>query len=414
MALTLIKEPLIIQPINNPIPIVISSDAASDIGFRYYLTLSISGTSNSTVSLFIYPDTTNSNYMIYDAAMILSDFIGSDKFWNITDIATSVDDILDFTYSVTEYLLSVSGETITGGTFKAFRGVKQYGDFWNSEDYMMTKYNQKFLSNWSGNRSYRIDEYGTIKCFYGDFDSSDNRSRWDAVKIVTSDGGTFYIGRFGGHLYYLPKIYTIPTGPKQLNIGGLGSEYYIKTGATYEIYTGNIITSNTTSYTMTLIQSGNTTSYKSETLTFDVDTKCYKYDGVQFLWLGELGTYETYTFRAKDIKTYNIERDESRKNYYRIIGSNYTYFVGDRGRSIVNLKTTEEHRVFSGWIDTEVSENLMELYSSPEVYIIRNSNIYPIIITTKEIEEKTKLNNEGKIFFHTIGYTNAYEKLSNI
>jgi len=410
MSLSIIQNPLILSPCNNPIPIVVSSTTSSDIGFRYYVTLNITGTTTSSVSLFIYPDTTNSNYMIYDAAMILSDFIGSTNNWNCSGITTASEDILDFTYSVTEYTLAVSGETITGGTFKTFRGVKQYGDFWDSEDYMMNKYNQKFLSNWEGNRSYKIDEYGTINCFYGDFDVN-NKSTWDAAKIVTSDGGTFYIKTTPD--YSSPKIFTLPTGPKLLNVGGLASLYFTKTGTTYDSYTGNIISSTTTSYTITLIQTGNTTSYKSETLTIDVDTTCYKHDGVQFLWLGELGTYETYTFRAKDIKSFNIERSESRKNYWGF-DSTYHYSIGNRGRRIVNLKATEEHQVYSGWIDTTTSQNLMELYLSPEVFIIRNGNIYPIIITNKEIEEKTKLNNEGKIFFHTIVFMMAYEKMSNL
>jgi hypothetical protein len=397
MALTIIQNPLILQPCNNPIPIVVSSDDASNIGFRYYLTLNITGTSNSTVSLFIYPDTTNSNYMVYDAAMILSDFIGSTNNWKCSGITISTEDTISFRYTVTEYTLAVSGETYSSDLFYAFRGVKQYGDFWNYNNYICgssSNDTNKFLTNWDGNKEFKLSEYGTINTFYGIFSGSTCESNWDKCYITAYNltGETKSITLVPTGLTSIGVV-TLPLGPVNINSGST-----------------NFIDSFTSYYTLRLDYSN---TIASKTLRVDIDNTPYKFDGVQFLWLGELGTYETYTFRAKDIKNYSIERNESRKNYWGF-NSTYHYSIGDRGRSIVNLKATEEHTVYSGWIDTITSQNLMELYLSPEVFIIKNGNIYPIIITNKDIEEKTKLNNEGKIFFHIISYTNAYEKMSNL
>lgn len=426
MALTLVQAPEIISPVNNPIPIVYSSSNASNVGLRYLLTIIVFDVFPNDIGqtqLWIYPDSNHSDYMIYNVSMLLADYIGTDNYWN-SGLTIHNEDMIEFIYGITEYIGDTAVDQLTDNNiYKVFRGVKQYGDFWRLSDYLMTKNPVgEFLTNWKTDRHFRETDYATLKAFHGTVDIS-HTSYWSRALITTyEDDGTsvqysiYPSGNPNKAYTGTTSIYTLPFGPKNLNYIGLHSdnyELYIYTGGTYHSFNGTPISSDVDYYSIVLQESGTSWDNTSETLYAYVDRNSSKFDGVQFLWLGDLGNYETFTFIAKDVKTYNIEKVESRKNYWDF-NITYTYKIGDRGRRLVSVKTQEEHSVYTGWISSEISENLMELYRSPEVFIIQNDNIYPIIIMDKAIEEKTKLNNNNQMFFHTITFEMGYEKLSNI
>jgi hypothetical protein len=113
-----------------------------------------------------------------------------------------------------------------------------------------------------------------------------------------------------------------------------------------------------------------------------------------------------------DLKSFKTARNEVKSNHYSIKSNQYTYSIGDRGRTNINVSTTESHSAISGWIGDVESQDIMELISSPEVYIKKGGEIYPIIIKNTGYDLKTIRND--KLFNYTIKFEMAYEKLSNI
>jgi len=412
MSLSKIQEPLNLSPVNNPIPIVYGSSYAEQDGFRYKVELLDSSDSKLT-EIWLYPDTDNSNYCIYDFSMLLGDRITSNKDnWNQTGFTESWESFYQFNYRITEYIGSTSGATelgkSAGGTYNTFRGVQQYEDTWSDSEYIpRTGITGKFLSN-KTNRKYTLTEYGTINSFFGDL--GDYTSRYNRMVIDVYNGDIlrryhYTSGLGSGHII---GIYTFPIGPKIINDMAIAGS--IKTGATSSVVTTGAILDSTTVYYDIHLQYDD--EVVSETKRIYLDHNCYKHDGVEFLYLGELSTYETYTARSGDEKSFKTDKNEIKSNWYDINSTQYSYNVGDRGTSIVNVRTNESHSVYTDWIKDSEATDLMELFRSPDVYIIKNDNIFPIIITNTSYIEKTVRNN--RMFNYNINYAMAYERLSNI
>ena len=162
MSIGLLDSPLGLSPVNNPVPLVVSSSFAEEDGFRFKIEL-LDSSYDKILETWIYPDTDNNNYGIYDFSMILGDLIGSNVYYDITGITAADDSKYKFNWRATEYIGSTSGATLASTYPIVFRGVKQYGDFWDANDYISgnTFY---FLSN-KQKREYKLDEYGTINAF---------------------------------------------------------------------------------------------------------------------------------------------------------------------------------------------------------------------------------------------------------
>ncbi len=341
--------------------------------------------------------------------MILGDLISSNpENYNKTGFTESWESIYNWTYDITEYIGDVSGSTASGSDYWSFRGVIQYGDTWNYGNYILNSGStNKFLSN-KLSRNYTLNEHATVNTFLGDFD--DFQTDYDRVIIYVRDNegrGTRYnfINEIvSGHT---KTILTVPIGPVQLNQMGVNGSIYEDQDQTIAI--NDTFLDETSVYYEIYFQKGY--ELASETIRIYLDHACYRHDGVEFLYLGELSTFETMTFRMADIKTFNTKRNEVKINHYNIKNDHYTYSIGDRGRKNINIGTTEKHKVISGWLNDDQSSDVMELLNSPEVYIIKSDGIYPIILTNTRYENKTIRNNT--LFNYVIEFDMAYEKLSN-
>jgi len=139
---------------------------------------------------------------------------------------------------------------------------------------------------------------------------------------------------------------------------------------------------------------------------------CSKYEPTRFIWLDMYGNYNTFTFNGLNVKEFNLDRNSVNNDYFGIqTDGKWGYQVGDRGRKTVNIKKTQVHQANSGWLNNDLSKNLMDLYSSSDIYVIINDEIYPIVVTTNNVEEKNISNN--RLFNHTISYEMAYDINTN-
>lgn len=142
--------------------------------------------------------------------------------------------------------------------------------------------------------------------------------------------------------------------------------------------------------------------YKSTVRSFCLDRSCSVYVNTRLMFLNRQGAFDYWNFQLDNKRTNSISRTE----YKQELG--FTYNIGDRGRTVLAQKVTEEHNVNTNWITEEQYYYLSELVSSPEVYVIdeNNGNAYPVIITDTSYEFKTY--NRDKLFNLTVSYSMAY------
>lgn len=143
----------------------------------------------------------------------------------------------------------------------------------------------------------------------------------------------------------------------------------------------------------------------SETWTFNIKDCCKT--GYQFTWLGELGTFEYFTFDGRLDKLRSIEKQDWRrhlKEYKQAQG--YTYNMGDRGITTFNTKSFDEWTIRSRFLTQKELDWLVYIYESPEVYLINGGNLIPITITNTEVNlfNKANVGEMGRIYYYTITF----------
>lgn len=100
---------------------------------------------------------------------------------------------------------------------------------------------------------------------------------------------------------------------------------------------------------------------------FALSKHCCK-NNVRFYWLNKLGGWDSYSFTKNKSK----KMETNRNNYERYVDyQNYNLF--DAGISQYDTQITYSESVFSDWIDIKTSEWLVELFTSPVVYMQDNT-----------------------------------------
>jgi hypothetical protein len=348
--------------------------------------------------------------------MIISDKLDKLSYDNYftNSIIEKEDGLYSYYFLITEYIGTTAGTGVNGPETSsiryAFKGVKQYGDYWDYEDYIFNGTTKKFLTE-KTTRNYKLDEYGTLDYFYGLWGGVDVEDDLIEIKVYSEGGITKYYFNNYPVSPSIKGIYTIPVGPKQINEMAVSGFIDTSGGTptTGEILHDKDYIDPTVRYEITYMNSLKVA--KSESILITINHNCYKHEGVEFLYLGNLGSYETFTARQGKVKSYKTKKSEIKRNPNHIVDDQYHYNVGDRGRTIVNSRTTESGAVITDWMSDEEAGDLMELFNSTDVYIIENSNTTPIVITNTTYDVKNVKND--RLFSYNISYEMSYEKLSN-
>lgn len=152
------------------------------------------------------------------------------------------------------------------------------------------------------------------------------------------------------------------------------------------------------------------------------DTSCSKYENIRIKFLNRQGTWCYWNFN-RDLKhTSNISRVEYKqplKYDYSLDWTKTGYSLSkQRGSAILSSSINETYTLNSDWITEDAGNYLVQLITSPEVYVFYDSytqidgttltsvNI-PIIITDNSYVFKTV--NRDKLFNLTINYKLAYD-----
>ena len=133
-----------------------------------------------------------------------------------------------------------------------------------------------------------------------------------------------------------------------------------------------------------------TTTIISEPFYFYVDGNCSQGDR-QVYFMGKMGTWETYNFRAREDKGYGIQKQEyqSVPELYSAGWDKTSYNGWNSKRNVWNNQVNKSGVLYTDYMpESELIWLSQELFQSPAVYLISDDGVLePITITNTEIVE---------------------------
>ena len=125
---------------------------------------------------------------------------------------------------------------------------------------------------------------------------------------------------------------------------------------------------------------------------------------VRFAFVNKLGTYDYYNNYNPVRQDFNITRQNYTAPRVDYSSLTSTYDISRRGKTVNNWSTTDNFVVDTDWLNTTDANWLEELIESPSVYIQRDGNFLPIIITDSSYTARTNKGRQ-KLFQYTINFT---------
>jgi hypothetical protein len=224
------------------------------------------------------------------------------------------------------------------------------------------------------------------------------------LSVFLQNVGFSYSSGFVKYTYYNSTGATLSTNSVTFSTVNAGDvqRWDIPVGTNY-ISTLPSYPLTTSYYSVQLHRSAAPSIRYSEIRYFYIDTSCSLYTNVRVMWLNTYGAFDYFNFRLDDKQTYNIVRNEYKQEL------SPTYNTGDRQRTALSQKVTEQHTINTNFISEDNYAFLGNLFTSPEVYIVDETSLlaYPIIIVDSSYEFKTA--NRDKLFNLTITYETSYD-----
>lgn len=280
----------------------------------------------------------------------------------------------------------------TSSHFWGINGKRQYKEinFPFETNYIITGTNtyRKFLSKYNNNG---FDKTKKVKL-----------GQWETLSALVKGNNWFGSTITNVYNFYDKNQTFISTSNATNGISGelLRGVSYI--GPENIVNQSITIPTNTKYYTFQFIDFTGLTS--SEIKYYEIDDSCSEYENVRIMFLNSLGGFDFWNFELDDKKTYNITRNEYKREL------DFEYNIGDREKTIMSQIVKEQHVINTNWISEDDYNFLAEeLMTSPEVYVINESNgeIYPIIIRDDNVTFKNTF--RDKIFNLTLTYETSYD-----
>ena len=310
----------------------------------------------------------------------------------------------------------------------AFNGVLSYRDFptWNQSDYVLDGTTKKFLTNSPRTLNVRSTDYRTLSLFakntsvpfshmnytwYVDTLTHTGTSTTDGIILVGNFTTTYRVGdicnvlgfrtilsvTFDGtnttiifttttllvtsiSLYSRTHRQSYPAGSfwaKQKRVDlQVGLALQASTNPFYPTQTVN---------RYTIQASATDLSLKSELFTYIVADSCESWPTFQFVWLNPLGGWDWFEFKGRGLQSTSIKRVEYVRRQEALIGTQWKYSVGDRGTRTYGVNANDSVLANSGYVNYETSAWLVELFTSPECFLVEGTQLIPINVTNETV-----------------------------
>jgi len=354
MAITIHATPKDFAPVYNKMEYLIESTNVAEPNFAYLIDIYINGSGTKTVRLRI-PLRPSDSYGKVDIHRVLESALASD-----VGSPTGTDGTYDASNSSLSYIVKFGeeyGTTVVqypdltiDSSRKAFNASLEKRPFinWDVTEYELDGITKKFLTNMPDNHKVSIDSHGWL--YYLD----DPAITFINVNVFDLNGSPL-AGAKIDVTASSSDIQYVPSSPASLNNIDVAN---LLVGAQ------PIIDSTVGSYE---IQARGVGSY-SETRTFVIEESC-KYNTNTLIFQNNLGAFDSFTFYLGDMSTTAIERKDMKVNVDTVVGNDIVYSMNEREKVTYYTKKSETIKLMSDWISEEESNWLLELMSSPEIYL---------------------------------------------
>jgi hypothetical protein len=166
-------------------------------------------------------------------------------------------------------------------------------------------------------------------------------------------------------------------------------------GSVKDLVSAGIVNGSTTTMEVWVENTSNVKTIASKT--FTIVNKCSIYDKMQIIFMDKMGSFIPYTFDKVNRETRNISRTDYQQNYgsYAPSTQQWSYNSWDRGRKSLDTVVTELYTLNSDWVNQTTSDYLMELFESPEAYLVKPDGVIVAInINVSSIERKQVINEQ--------------------
>ena len=354
MAITIHATPKDFAPVYNKMEYLITSDNTTEPNFAHLVDIYINGSATKTVRLRI-PARPSDDKGKVDIHRVLESALTSD-----VGTPTGTDGTYDADNSSLSYIVKFGeeyGTTVVQYpdltvdiSRKAFNASLEKRPFinWDVTEYELDGVTKKFLTNMPDNHKVSLNSHGWL------YFIEDNPLAIISVITFDSSGSTINAFKIDASTTSADIQFT-PSSPASLNnIDNtnilLGSQPIITSDvAYYEIYAGD-------------------PNEVSETRTFVLEESC-KYNTNTLIFQNNLGAFDSFTFYLGDMSTTDIERKDMKVNVDTVVGNDIVYSMNEREKVTYYTKKSETIKLMSDWISEEESNWLLELISSPEIYL---------------------------------------------
>ena len=356
MAITILANPKDFAPVYNKMEYLIESTNVAQPNYAYLVDIYINGSVTKTVRLRI-PVRPSDNYGKVDIHRVLESALTSDV-GNPDPTADA--GTYDASNSSLSYIVEFGeeyGTTVvqypneeTDISRKAFNASLEKRPFinWDVTEYEMDGVTKKFLTNMPDNNKVSIESHGWL--YFKE------ATALTIVSVITFDSSGATINAFkidasttSDDIQYLPSSPASLNNIDNANII-LGAQPIITSDvAYYEVYVG-------------------APSQVSETRTFVLEESC-KYNTNTLIFQNNLGAFDSFTFYLGDMSTTEIERKDMKVNVDTVVGTDIVYSMNEREKVTYYTKKSETIKLMSDWITEAESNWLLELISSPEIYL---------------------------------------------
>ena len=354
MAIVINANPKDFAPVYNKMEYLITSDNTAEPNFAHLVDIYINGSATKTVRLRIPVRPSDSKGKV-DIHRVLESALTSNVGSPTGTAGTYNAANSSLTYIVKfgeEYGTTVVQypNLTTDSSRKAFNASLEKRPFinWDVTEYELDGITKKFLTNMPDNNKVSINSHGWL--YYLD----DPAITYFNVNGYDASGNFLYATQIDATAA-TTDIQFVPSSPASLNNID---------NANITVGSQPIINSNIASYN---IQARGVGLY-SETKTFVIEESC-KYNSNTLIFQNNLGAFDSFTFYKGDMSTTDIERKDMKVNVDNVVSNDIVYSMNEREKVTYYTKKSETIKLMSDWITEAESNWLLELISSPEIYL---------------------------------------------
>ena len=147
------------------------------------------------------------------------------------------------------------------------------------------------------------------------------------------------------------------------------------------------------------------TGVSSESVTFNVNQTCSKYEPIRLHWLNRLGGFDSFNFNMKSMEETAITRASYKQEHHRFNGTNYLYDSMSRGVTDYHVMTQDKLTVNTPFLTEAESVWMNDFASSPVVYQEVNNELVAMSGKPKMIAKQTSLNDKLMQYTFELDYS---------